>query len=152
MPGYKKHLMAGLIFYCSAIFLLSCSNFLSIRSLEHLFFTLLGSLFPDIDIKSRGQTIFYTIIIVLFLFFLLTNNCLALGIFSILSCIPILVKHRSIFHNFWIVSLLVVSFAKIISFLYPVCKTLIYYDAAFFLLGVFSHILLDRGIKKTISF
>lgn len=81
----------------------------------------------------------------------LSQKWLQASLLSILSCVPILSKHRGIFHNFWFIATLIALLLALIKYAYPCYYTLVYYDALFFMLGVFSHLLLDKGFLKTIK-
>ncbi len=151
MPGYRQHISFG--FLCSCL-LLTCFSLVSFSFpsfIEWSICTLLGSLFPDIDIKSKGQSVFYTLFFVLLVFMVLSQKWLQASLLSILSCVPILSKHRGIFHNFWFIATLIALLLALIKYAYPCYYTLVYYDALFFMLGVFSHLLLDKGFLKTIK-
>ena len=151
MPGYKQHISCG--FLCSFLILV-CFSFgpFSLASvIEWSLCTLLGSLFPDIDIKSKGQFIFYALFSVLLFYMIALQKWVYVSLLAMLSCIPILSKHRGIFHNFWFVATLVIVLLALVKYSYPGYYTLISYDAFFFMIGVFSHLLLDKGFLKTLK-
>ena len=67
MPMYKEHLFGG--FACGMALLFLVANYFTknsmpiATSMEWMMFALAGSLFPDIDIKSKGQKLSYWIIV-----------------------------------------------------------------------------------------
>jgi hypothetical protein len=125
--------------------------FLTVRSTrlaEWLVCALLGSLFPDIDIKSKGQKIFYGALFMLAFVLLIKKQWRILAYVGIVSIIPLLVEHRGLFHRWWFLIILVVSGAYGMIMLYPHEAQRIWYDAGFFLLGIASHLYLDMGFRK----
>ena len=71
MPNYKTHLAGGLFAYLLSIYAVITLRTISFAlALEWLLFCLLGALFPDVDIKSKGQKIFYWIVLLLGTFLL----------------------------------------------------------------------------------
>src|SRR5882724_10040377 len=81
MPGYKGHLVGGaavyVLFLCCIIGVVKPSL---LMASEWLIFTLAGALFPDVDIKSKGQKYFYFVVFAIFM--LLAWK----GRFQLLSC------------------------------------------------------------------
>ena len=65
MPQYKSHLIGGLIFYGIILFIFSLGKVAWTTQIYWLSATLAGSLFPDIDIKSKGQHLFFKILLLL---------------------------------------------------------------------------------------
>ena len=150
MPNYKQHLFAGVVVYLVGLYLV----FVCLRApsfftgLEWLICTLAGSLFPDIDVKSKGQNYFYLSIFCLISFLLLIHKpYLAAGV-SLAAFMPLLVVHRGIFHNIWfIMSLLLVAVCAWCYYM-PACQNRFCFDALFFLAGVVSHLYLDLGLRR----
>lgn len=60
---------------------------------------LLFGLFPDVDIKSKSQRIFYTLLFVLNLSLLLFQRYLESAILGLFAILPILSKHRGWTHS-----------------------------------------------------
>lgn len=148
MPNYKGHLVGGTFVYAGFLYLLTlfCIPAVSFSlGLEWLLFTLAGALFPDIDVKSKGQKYFYWVIFALAIFLVLKNKLkLALAV-TIFSVIPMLCKHRGIFHRTWFVVLLIVLIAALLILHFPHCQRIIAFDALFFMVGALSHLWLDLG-------
>ena len=144
MPGYRGHLVGGGVTYFILLYFLSGYNpDLSIVA-QGVLFGLVGALFPDIDIKSMGQKYFYIFLIALLIFCLLHEKYPWFIALTFLSIVPLLVRHRGIFH-----SLLFICFLSCMSIVCVIMfKTkygpLAVSNALFFTAGAWSHILLDR--------
>jgi len=63
MPNYKGHLAGGVVTYCVVLCALVGTAPSFMTAGEWLLFTLAGALFPDIDIKSKGQKYFYYLVL-----------------------------------------------------------------------------------------
>ena len=59
MPNYKGHIVGGTVTYLVVLQVIKHAQPNIHVVLQGLVFCLLGSLFPDIDVKSKGQKIFY---------------------------------------------------------------------------------------------
>src|SRR5438445_7190288 len=102
MPGYKGHLVGGTVAFGLLFFALVGVVVRQPSMLiagEWLLFTLAGSLFPDIDIKSKGQKYFYYVVFLLFLFLIYQQQFQLLSCISCITITPMLSRHRGIFHN-----------------------------------------------------
>ncbi len=147
MPNYKGHLAGGFVAYIFVIvFLIQCTSLSN--AVEWLCFTLLGSLFPDIDTKSKGQKLFYKFIFVVFLLLLVQKHFVALAMLSLLACIPLVVSHRGLCHKIWFVIGVPVGMIIYCKLFFPHYAFLIFWDAFFFCIGALSHLWLDLGFKK----
>ena len=109
------------------------------------------ALWPDVDINSKAQNIFYRSIFVIDLVLILSGMFLAAALLGLLAMTPILGKHRGWTHSPWAV-LLVPS--PIILIPYRADNGvgligLLFYFAA--VVGYFSHLLLDGLIWKKIK-
>jgi membrane-bound metal-dependent hydrolase YbcI (DUF457 family) len=149
MPNYKGHLVGGLIAYGLLFFGLfaACKPSLLVAG-EWLVFTLAGALFPDVDIKSKGQKYFYFVIL-LFLIILVTQQrfeMLACCSFVMIS--PMLVNHRGIFHNPWFLIAVPITMWILLSIAMPHLSRQFFYDGIFFIAGALSHIWLDFGTRQ----
>jgi hypothetical protein len=149
MPGYKSHLVGGLCAYGMALYAVQLFvSFTVPAALEWLLFALTGSLFPDVDTKSKGQKLFYLLMFCVFCLMLLRGQLEMIGALSFLLLIPIIVPHRGLFHrlSFIIAFALVLVVWCVISTTIP-CRVLLF-DAFFFIVGAFSHLVLDFGFMK----
>ncbi len=144
MPGYRGHLVGGAVAYgIMLVPTIIVKTIAPVVAIEWLICALAGSLFPDIDIKSKGQKYFYYAIIILLLWLMARAFYVhALGV-SLLAMTPMLVKHRGIFHRYWFVIgvPLVIWFGFYIYFAQT--AKLIFLHVVFFIVGAISHILLD---------
>lgn len=149
MPSYKGHLVGGAFFYgiglCCVLMLVQLSF---IARMEMLLFTLAGALFPDIDTKSKGQKLFYWLILTLAVLFLYTGHTQAMLVLAAIGILPLLVKHRGLFHKLWFIILFALIIAALCCTYAPHCKRLIALDTFFFIVGVVSHLWLDLGWRR----
>lgn len=148
MPGYKKHLTNGLLTYIIVIFFAAFYIYSLKFLISGLVSLILGSLFPDIDIKSKGQKVFYIIFLILLMILILADAWQLAAIFSVLTTLPNIVKHRGIFHNIWFNALLVTLFVLILTRAFPTKKSIFIFNGIFFLIGVLSHLISDIGLKN----
>lgn len=155
MPGYQGHLVGGLVAGNIMLAVLTCAGVLHptpYGAIEWLAVCLLGSLFPDIDIKSKGQKVFYWILLFLYAYLYMRRHLTMLGILSIVGITPMLVKHRGVFHKWWFIIALPFGLAFIAASYFPCYKGMIFFDTLFFVAGALSHLILDFGLKKTFRF
>ncbi len=148
MPNYKGHLSGGcMTFALVLVFVVPYCPPSFFSMIEWLLFTLAGSLFPDIDIKSKGQKYFYWIMLLLFVVLALNRQYKHLAIISVLSVIPHLVKHRGMFHRLWFVIAIPLIAWFVIVQQFPNIYTALLINTIFFIAGAISHLWLDMGIK-----
>lgn len=149
MSNYKGHLTGGLFVYVIALYFVLTTKSITIATgIEWLLFTLAGSLFPDIDIKSKGQKLFYTIALILSIILLLLDHIQALIILSFICLVPIIVRHRGIFHRLWFVITVPCILSFVLCMYMPGCNRIIWFDTLFFIIGAVSHLWLDLGLKR----
>src|SRR5437868_222807 len=119
MPNYKGHLCGGFVAYlCVMLAMVSIKPSL-FTACEWLFFTLAGALFPDVDVKSRGQKYFYYFIFAVFVMLMYQDKHQMVSCLSIIAITPMLVRHRSIFHKIWFLIILSIGSWAFISLLLP---------------------------------
>lgn len=150
MPNYKGHIIGGIIAYSilltiTALIYQSVTGF---AAAEGFICTLAGSLFPDIDIKSKGQKLFYMIILISLIALFLFDRLRLASYISIASLAPLLVPHRGLFHRLWFIIGLSSFIALIFWQRFPLYKEQIVFDTIFFVGGAISHLWLDLGLKK----
>lgn len=149
MPGYKSHLAGGIFVYLLGLYFVLTNQSISFATgAEWLLFTLAGALFPDVDIKSKGQKLFYWIAFLLALVLLLHNHTQALIVLAFICIVPILVRHRGIFHRMWFVIFVPLLGAIFLCSYMPGCSRIIMFDTIFFIIGALSHLWLDLGLRK----
>lgn len=145
MPRYRAHITFGAFsyfvsIYLSFILLHFYPTFL--QAIGCLGCVILGSIFPDIDTTSKMQRIFFIFSSfallgsIIFRFWLLFFNL------SFITVIVMLLKHRTLTHKIWFISTLFCVFIYIFSFL-GFLSINSFLGVFCFLLGAFSHILLD---------
>lgn len=148
MPGFRGHIIGGTVTY---LILLQCIKSLKPEIsviVSGFLFCIIGSLFPDIDIKSKGQKLFYTIaLFVLFCFLYYERTDLFIGL-SLLATVPLLVKHRGLFHQLWFLIFISITTGLVIGSFHAQYSAWAMKNALFFLSGAISHILLDRSITR----
>jgi len=156
MPGYKTHLSFGfLVFSSLTYFLITRTIFVLPFStiLLGALICLLGSIFPDIDTTSKMQRIFYIFSAFFILFSLFTGNIILFLSFSLISVLLLILKHRTITHNFF--------FLLGISLIFPLFAYILHKNAVYtqntviiaisFGIGAFSHIFLDFFVSKILK-
>lgn len=150
MPGYRKHLQGGVVAFALAYVVISHYSQVS-RTIPGFLLllasTLFGSLFPDLDISSKIQRIFYRGTVGAFLFFVVTKEHYALLLLSLLALFIGLLRHRTLLHNGVFITLLpcvicysVSSFVQDFHFIVLL--------GFFFIVGAWSHLALDFGIYR----
>jgi len=150
MPGYKGHLVGGAVTFGVALYAMQSAGvvFTHVQAAQWFISALAGCLFPDVDVKSKGQNILYKLLLVLLIVLLAYGYHRPFMVVSIAAMVPMIVRHRGLFHRLWFV----IGFPAVLSILlvsyYPAYESTIYYNALFFVLGAISHLWLDLGIKK----
>lgn len=151
MPNYKGHLFGALSLYIAILLIIIFYVSLKIsiaQPISWLISILAGSLFPDIDTKSKGQKFFFRIICFVFIVALFTKSYYLAGSLSSFCFLPLIVNHRSILHNWLFLLLLTFTFACLLNFYFPEFKNIIIINSIFFYVGILSHLWLDLGFKR----
>lgn len=148
MPNYKTHLSAGFAVYLALFYLVcNCSSSLT-QAMQLLLCCLIGSIFPDVDTKSKMQKIFYVSLLFVFIFLLFHNQIKLMIYLSFIGLTPLLVNHRGIFHKPWFILLIAISISLAADVYCPGCLNQALVYSLFFVCGAISHIWLDVGFKK----
>lgn len=150
MPGYKGHLIGGALafgvtYYCVKNF---CPS--TITAVHWFFASLAGSLFPDIDVKSKGQKYFYWVLLLLFMILIIENRLDILALLALLSVVPMLVRHRGLFHRPRFIIFGSLMLWVIISAFHPHWSRSLFFVVLFFIAGALSHLWLDFGFLPMI--
>lgn len=148
MPNYKGHLAGGLVVYFMVLVVLIGSTPSVVTAFEWLVFALAGALFPDVDIKSKGQKYFYYLVFIALAVLMYQQRFRIASCFSFFAITPMLTKHRGIFHNVWFVVGLPLSIWMAMGMLFPVLAWPLFFDTLFFIAGALSHLFLDRGLSR----
>jgi len=152
MPNYKGHVLGGIVVY--AMLLCMVAHVLHpsfITACEWLLFALAGALFPDIDIKSKGQKYFYYLIFVLLIVLAMHQQFATIACCSFIIITPMLVRHRGIFHRTWFIISMPMAVWGLTCFFLPSCSSSFFYNTLFFIAGGLSHIILDYGFSRIMS-
>jgi hypothetical protein len=148
MSGYQGHLVGGVVSYAALLLLLKNTQPTVMSLFVWFLCSLAGSLFPDIDIKSKGQKYFYWILLGLILLCIFINRLDLVAIISVMSIVPLLVKHRGITHRLWFIVLLPLSIWLAVSASYPDVTDMLIVNVLFFIGGAISHLWLDFGFFR----
>ena len=136
------HLIVGGMTY---LLLLQCMAQVTAFSwyiIPTFFCCMLGALFPDIDTKSRGQKYSYFLVFVWLLYCVWYNALNLFVMTSFVLLLPLLVKHRGLFHNpFFLLSMMVASL--LLAYQYCPEADGICYMIIFFFAGALSHVMAD---------
>ena len=132
MSNYKGHVAGGVVAFAMLVAFINTSTCSWMRLAEWFVFALGGALFPDIDIKSKGQKIFYRLLLIAMLFLLLQQRIIPVLFLGVTGVLPMVVKHRGIFHHPWFIVLLSAA-PVVVAYLYwPRYVALLQGDAFFF--------------------
>ncbi len=151
MSMFKGHIIGGLFAYAATVFLFSLGSYSLIQHSAWFIATLAGSLFPDIDIASKGQRLFLKVFVLLLLLFLFLHWYIPIVLLLIFCVLPIVIPHRSLFHDLRFIGIVMLGVSFFLVVLLPAKVNLIISCGLFFLLGVISHLMLDKGFKGTFS-
>ena len=151
MPSYKVHLIGGVATYAGITAIASLTPLESFSTPFQLLLVgcaLTGSIFPDIDIASRIQIIFFRIMFVtlpLLLFFKYFTSFVCMALLSISL---VVIKHRTLTHRVWFLLLLTVAGVSTVFIKHPAFTTLACMAGLHFFVGSISHIALDFLVRK----
>lgn len=156
MPNYRGHLVGGAITYGIVTVALVTTHPTFHPRLDDLvlwlIMCLLGSLFPDIDIRSKGKHIFHHFLLLISIVALITKNWYALWFIAVMALFPLLTSHRGAMHSIW--------FIFVAPFLIITGLTIFYGNKIitpafgcyiFFVAGALSHLILDFGLVRLIK-
>lgn len=149
MSMYRGHLVGGLIAYLLVIAVFSIWQNRFEHDLGGLIATLAGSLFPDIDVRSTGQSLFLKVLFLVIVLCLFLQASVPLMLLLIFSLLPLIFPHRGLFHDLFFILALTAVFAGSLIYMMPSSSRTIVTMALFFFIGVLSHLVLDKGMKKT---
>ena len=148
MPNYRGHLLGGAATFGLLFYLGQKTGFIEAKNFAKistwLLACLLGSLFPDIDITSKGQRLLYASLLIIIPGIILSQEWFLFLPVTLIAIFPLLVRHRGITHRvpFILAAPFVVS--AIIAYYNQSAGKLVIGCYPFFVLGALSHLLLDR--------
>lgn len=154
MPNYKGHLIGGCVAYGIAAYALCIMRGVApsvVIAIEWFGCSIAGGMFPDIDIKSKGQKYFYWVVLLLLIFLITQERSDLIAVLSVFAVTPMLVRHRGLFHNIWFLLALVAGLLWALSLQFPALTERLAYDALFFVVGLISHLWLDMGTRKMLK-
>lgn len=150
MPGYRCHLVGGAVAAIGLYVVLGAPPISLGTAIEWMMCALAGALFPDVDIESKGRYHFYRIMLVLLPVLFFSKQYLFMVLLMIFLPLPLLVRHRRMFHD----PIAIIGGTLCIGILlygcFPTMGTVFAYDGVFFVIGAFSHLVLDRGLRRGI--
>lgn len=145
MPGYKAHIVGAVATFAGISFMMSSyMQPTPAVAFQCLGATILGALFPDVDIKSKGQGIFYKGMLLCLVLLLWKRQAYLFVIMSFLALVPVLVRHRGLFHRPWFVVVIPLTIAFLVGQSFPVHSEMLLKTTCFFCVGALSHLVLDR--------
>lgn len=152
MPNHRTHLTAGLVSSALLIYAINLfdASFLKSPSLIFLYacFALAGSIFPDIDIDSKMQRMFWPLITIAVGITLVFSQWHLFFILTISVLFVASIGHRTITHSVWFSLFFPLLLAWYIQSNHPMLRSIAYTSAFFFSVGAWSHIFLDRTVSK----
>jgi membrane-bound metal-dependent hydrolase YbcI (DUF457 family) len=150
MPSYKGHLIGSaatfFIVHHMTTNVIKHTKYLPKELFLAAAFCALGSLFPDIDIKSVGQKIFYLLLTAITLVSIAVKQWSVLPLFSLMGIFPIFIKHRGITHTIWFVTLAPFLIYLAIAAYAPGKSRIAWLAYMYFASGALSHLLLDYAL------
>ncbi len=149
MSNYRGHLIGAVAAYAAVVFMLSLSSMNVGNHLVWFLATMAGALFPDIDVRSKGQHLFLSILLLLLVGCLFLQAYIPVVMILFFSVLPVIIPHRTIFHDLGFVGVLAGCVTLALIYYVPGKAETIVSTSLFFLLGVISHLVLDKGLKKT---
>tara|TARA_Y100001970_G_scaffold185591_1_gene225730 strand:- start:21670 stop:22116 length:447 start_codon:yes stop_codon:yes gene_type:complete len=146
MASGSSHIKGGFLFFLIFIYTIICYFIVPtwIDTIIYLSLFIAGALFPDVDIKSIAQKVFYWYFFIFDLFLIYNEEYKIAAYFGLVIITPLLSKHRGWTHS----SLTMFLLSGAILFV-PIYKSGIQdfstamYSASFFL-GFLSHLILDK--------
>lgn len=108
-------------------------------------FGLIGSIFPDIDTRSVAQKLFFVSLFLGVLFCLIYyQNSVFLFAAGAIALVPLLSRHRGIFHRWWfLLGLSVLGTLGGVAFFPEHMQVVVLCSSSFFF-GCVTHLLLDK--------
>ena len=152
MANWRGHLMGG-TFACGALVALRQSAFpntrLSLRDLLlFLLASLLGALFPDIDIYSKGQKIWYRLIAVALVVAVIYAQWTGVFLLLFAALFPLFVSHRGITHSLLFTILAPLGLPYLAFHYHQTLFSIACSCYLYFVAGALSHLLLDFGPRN----
>ena len=151
--GFTEHSITAVVFYGLFIFVTWAFG-IKIVGWEYLIIfglLYLAALFPDTDINSKGQDIFYTFFVAVDLYLIFTGKWKEAAILGLVAMFPVVSHHRGWTHS--LLAAIILPLPLVFpEFLHvPTILTgWLMYSAV--VTGYLSHILLDRSQNSCLRF
>ncbi len=151
MAGYKGHISTAVLFGVLLVAGLSLTSVAAVMPIPEkvlkavviIWLAIIFALFPDIDIKSKGQLLFYRLFFLLDFVLLVAGRYREAALLGFLAIVPILSKHRGWTHTVW--AMILVPLPILAGPMYftrtPTTEGLPYYLGA--VAGYLSHLVAD---------
>lgn len=154
MPGYRAHLTVAGLFGIATLITLHyhtpLSEIITLKHLSYILISMIGGLFPDIDIASKGQRLLYLFLLPTVLIGIIKKDFYVLAVAAITAVMPPLFGHRGITHTLWFTLMCPLFIPLVIKYYYPSLAPHGFSYYLFFVAGATSHILIDFMPKKLI--
>lgn len=152
MPQYKSHLTAGAMTFIG-VYLLQTKILhyppYNQKTITISFFAcLLGSLYPDIDTKSVGQKLFYSLLTIILVMTAIFSQWEIFAGLSFFGFAPLFARHRGFTHTGWFVLLTPFCMLHLICYTNPRLKEFAWPAYYYFTSGALSHLILDFGLWR----
>ncbi|MFW5837497.1 MAG: metal-dependent hydrolase [Desulfovibrionaceae bacterium] len=147
MPGYKGHIAGSLAVAGAGIFGLAFAGIYQPEPFTGgalVVACVLGALFPDVDTDSKGQNVFYSMMLLVDVALILLEHYKWAAFLGAFAMLPGIGPHRGWTHTWWAMILVPLPILVIPYFLLELAwhTYLPFYLA--FSAGYFSHLALDR--------
>ena len=149
MPGYKLHLAGGGALVGSALAVTHHAEvavFDPFTASALMVVGLLASLFPDVDINSKGKHLFYALLLLVDLVLMVQERYQGAAILGFVAMLPAVSKHRGFTHRWWAAVLIPALVCALPFWFYQLSwqAMLPWFVAA--VLGYASHLVLDAVV------
>lgn len=144
MPNYQGHLIGGALTYLAVSYVVPFTHLSWEVHVGNFLACMLGALFPDIDTKSKGQKIFYSVVALLMGVLLIKQRYDIISFVSVIALLPLMVRHRGLFHKLWFLAFCASAIAVVITWMNMAWQPIGLSLALYFFLGALSHIVLDQ--------
>lgn len=146
MPGYKGHIAGGIVFAGAALTAAAAYDLYRPAPAEAALLVgvaLMGALFPDVDTDSKGQNLFYGVLVVLDLALMASGAYRWAAILGFAAMLPALGHHRGWTHTWWAMLVVPMAVCLLPVVFYGSAPAVLvpYYVAA--VTGYLSHLVLD---------
>jgi membrane-bound metal-dependent hydrolase YbcI (DUF457 family) len=156
MAGYRGHISTAVVFGLLLVLGLGSTSIAAAMPFEEkalkgvviVWLAVIFSLFPDIDIKSKGQLLYYRLFFLLDLVLLVAGRFEEAALLGFLALLPIISRHRGWTHTLWAMILIPLPILAGPMYLSktPTTEGLPYYLGA--VAGYLSHLMADGMVFR----